>query len=109
MKALKRSLSVAALVAGGMIATVPAQAWWGGGPWGGSPWSGSDTMGWGDIDTSFRTTGWGRSQYQPWYGAPYGGYGGYPGYGYGAPYGGYPYGGAPRGAPPTAPAGGGGY
>jgi hypothetical protein len=97
MKNLTKTVLVTALL--GASATT-AQAWWGpwgGGPWGGSPWSGSDTWGWGDIDASFRTTGWGRNSYYPWYGAPYG-------YGYGYPYYGAPYYGAPAMAAPSAPA-----
>lgn len=98
MKNVTKAVVIAAIL--GATAT-SAQAWWGGGgPWGGSPWSGSDTMGWGDIDANFRTTGWGRSQYYPYYAAPYGGYGAPYGGGYGAPYG-APYG---YGVPMQAPA-----
>jgi hypothetical protein len=102
----------------------PGSGW--GGPWGGYPGSwGNDVWdmgpmdgtGWGDMtfSTSVGGRGYGRGYnrnyhgYQPYYGYPYGGWGG-PGYGYGGPgygyggpgygyggpgygYGGYPYGG----------------
>jgi hypothetical protein len=93
MKMLTKTLITVAIL--GATAT-SAQAWWG--PWGGwgSPWSGSDTWGWGDVDFNFRTTGWGRSAYYPWYGYGYP-YGGYPYWG------GYPYSGVPYAMPYYAP------
>ena len=111
---MKKIAVVAALTA--VLGSVPAVAWWGGGPWGGGPggWGGpggsnwGDDMsgdGWGDFSMNMsgggRGRGWNRYDryYSPWGvgpygygGGPYGYGGGYPGYG-----GGYPY------AAPVAP------
>ncbi|MBK5969419.1 MULTISPECIES: hypothetical protein [Thiorhodovibrio] len=73
----------AALIAGaGVLASMPAQAFWwpwsGGGPWNGGPWGGNPWYG----------------GYYPYYGSYYPYYGGYaPYYGGYTPYYGYPYGG----------------
>ena len=38
MKKFAKALALSAVLAAAAGATVPAQAWWGGGPWGGGPW-----------------------------------------------------------------------
>lgn len=107
------------LAATAALTVASANAWWGpmGGGYPGAMNYGAPAWGdgwgdmFGDVDTSFRTTGWGRGRgtgytYPQGYGY---GYPGYYGYGYGAPA--APYGRAPYGAPvapmapPAAPAG----
>ena len=105
MKTTTLKLTAAAIVTGSaLLATIPAQAWWGpfdwfdddyydgpwgpygyGGPWGGYPYYGYPGYGYG----------------YPGYGYPGYGYG-YPAYGYGYPAYGYPY--AYPYAAPAAPA-----
>ena len=125
MKNLVKVAALSAILGGTVLATTPAQAWWG--PWGGNGWGpwGSDSRnwmddwmdgtGWGDMNfnSSVGGRGYGRGRsydryYDGWgYPGYWGGYpgawGGYPYGGYGAPYGGY-YGTAPYGAP-AAPQG----
>ena len=105
MKKLTKAVALSAILGGAILATTPAQAWfggpggWGGGPWNsGGPWGNNNYMddwmdgtGWGDMNfsTSAGGRGYGRNNYRGHgYGYPYGGgYGGYPyGGGY-APYG----------------------
>jgi len=116
MRSMTKALALSAILGGAIVATTPAQAWWGG--WPGSSSFMDDWMdgsGWGDMNfnTSMGGRGYGRGYgrdyygYGPYgYGSPYGGgYGGYPygggygGYPYGGGYGGYPYGGGYGGYP----------
>ncbi|MEN8215776.1 MAG: sulfur globule family protein [Pseudomonadota bacterium] len=91
MKNLTKAVALSAILGGAILATTPAQAWWGW-PGGGNNWNDNwmDGFGWGDMNfsTSMGGRGYGRG-----YGRDYYGYGPY---GYGYPYGGgmgYPYGG----------------
>lgn len=99
MKRLLMTAAGVALVAGAALASLPANAFWGpwGGPWWGGPWSGSPWWG------GYPGYGWG-SPYgwggYPGWGHPYG-WGGYPGWGgWGYPYSGYVY---PFATAPAAP------
>jgi hypothetical protein len=97
MRNLTKAVALSAILGGAILATTPAQAWWG---WpGGSNWNDDwmDGLGWGDMNfsTSMGGRGYGRGYGRDYYG--YGPYGyGYPYGGYGYPYGGgwgHPYGG----------------
>jgi hypothetical protein len=105
MKPLMKTTLGLAFAATSLLATVPANAFWGSwddGPWYGGPWHRGPWYG-----------GYPGYYGYPGYGYGYPGYGyGYPGYGgWGAPWGGYPaYGGwggypyAPALTVPTTPA-----
>lgn len=133
MKMVTKALVLSAAI-GAAGLSLPAHAWWGGGPWGDNDrydrsyndWDWGPFDGWGDGDMSFsasaRGSGRGRGRghhtydgYSDGYGYPYGGYYDRPYYGYGRPYYeprgyGYPegYGYPPPppryGAPPPPPA-----
>jgi hypothetical protein len=131
MKHFAKAVALSAILGGLVLATTPAQAFWGWpgsgggwpGGWGGSPWGGGypgrygnwnddwmDGSGWGDMtfSTSVGGRGYGRG-YDRYYNHGYPYWGGYPYGGYGGPWGGYaPYGGgyAPYGGG-YAPYGGG--
>jgi hypothetical protein len=99
MKKLLLTAAGTTLVAAAVMASMPANAFWGswgsGGPWYGGPWYGGPWYG-------------GYPYYGGWGGYPYyGGWGGYPYHGgWGHPYGrwGYPYGVAPVAPVPVQPA-----
>jgi hypothetical protein len=104
MNTLLKVTAGAALAASTLLATLPANAFWGswgdgpwyGGPWYGGPWWGGGYPyygGWGGP-----WGGYGGYPYGGW-GGPWGGWGGYPYYG---GWGGYPY--APAVLAPVAPA-----
>ncbi len=99
MRSMTKALALSAILGGAIVATMPAQAWWGG-PGSSFMDDWMDGSGWGDMNfsTSMGGHGYGRG-----YGRDYYGYGPY---GYGYPYGGwggYPYGGPASGCGGPAP------
>lgn len=102
MKPLMKTTVGLAFAATSLLATLPANAFWGSwgdGPWYGGPWHGGP---WHGGYPGY----WGHPGYGYGYGVPYGGYGypyhgGWGGYPYYGGWGGYPY--APAVTAPTTP------